>query len=115
MTLLVGRRAISGGVYWQVTRPDAPGVLVMVFPEQVATDAAVLDVSLPEIGREEWRTVDFDALREHLEPQPAAHLPGWAWGWVRATPADVGPSVCFEVTSEMVGASHGQGQGLRKE
>ncbi len=41
MTVLLGHLPMSGGVYWQVTRADDPSVLTMVFPEQVATDAAV--------------------------------------------------------------------------
>jgi hypothetical protein len=51
MTTLVGRRGVSDGVVWQITQPDDPGVLTMVFPEQVATDAAVPDVSPPKSGR----------------------------------------------------------------
>jgi hypothetical protein len=41
MAVLVGHRSISGGVYWQITQPDDPGVLTVVFPERVATDTAV--------------------------------------------------------------------------
>ena len=54
MVVLVGHRGISGGgIYWQITQPDDPDVLTMVFPEQVATDAAVPDVSLPELVGQE--------------------------------------------------------------
>jgi hypothetical protein len=103
MALLVGRRAISGGVYWQVTRAEDPGVLTMVFPEQVATDATVPDVSLPEVfGQEAW-TLDFDAVREHLDPQTAAYLPAWAMGRVGAKPSELGPSVRFDLTPAMFG------------
>jgi hypothetical protein len=42
MAVLVGHRGISGaGVYWQITQPDDPDVLTMVFPEQVATEPGV--------------------------------------------------------------------------
>jgi hypothetical protein len=103
MALLVGLTPIGGGVYWQVTQPDDPGVLTMVFPERVATDATVPDVSLPEVfGQEEW-TLDFDAVREHLDPQTAAYLPAWARGRVGATPSETGPQMRFDLTPEMVG------------
>ena len=50
MAALVGRQGISGrGVYWTITQPSDPDVLSMVFPEQVATDATIPDVSLPEV------------------------------------------------------------------
>jgi hypothetical protein len=79
MTTLVGRREVSDGVVWQITQPDDPGVLTMVFPEQVATDAAVPDVSPPEIGQEAWTgdfwTLDFDAVREHLDRHSSPHFP----------------------------------------
>jgi hypothetical protein len=39
---VVGLTPISGGVYWQVTRAVDPGVLTMVFPEQIATDGSAL-------------------------------------------------------------------------
>ena len=79
MAVLVGHRGISGaGVYWQITQLGDPDVLTMVFPEQVATDAAVPDVSLPEVvGQEAW-TLDFDAVRAHLESQSSSHFPAWA-------------------------------------
>src|SRR5215216_2256740 len=104
MAVLVGHRGISGaGVYWQITQPDDPDVLTMVFPEQVATDAAVPDVSLPEVvGQEAW-TLDFDAVRAHLESQSSSHFPAWARGQVGATPTEVGPSVRFDITPEMIG------------
>jgi hypothetical protein len=107
VTTLVGHRGISGGVMWQITQPDDPGVLTMVFPEQVATDAAVTDVSPPEIGQEAWTgdfwTLDFDAVREHLDRQSSPHFPAWARGQVSATPSEVGPSVRFDITPEMFG------------
>jgi hypothetical protein len=40
--VVVGLTPISGGVYWQVTRAVDPGVLTMVFPEQIATDGSAL-------------------------------------------------------------------------
>jgi hypothetical protein len=107
MTTLVGHRGVSGGVMWQITQPDDPGVLTMVFPEQVAMDAAVPDVSPPEIGQEAWTgdfwTLDFDAVREHLDRQSSPDLPAWARGQVGAAPSEVGPSVRFEITPEMFG------------
>ncbi len=45
MTVWVGHTGISGGVYWQIKQPDDSDLLTVVFPEQVATDAAVPDVS----------------------------------------------------------------------
>src|SRR5215210_8342429 len=51
MAMLVGLMPISGGVDWQITRADNPGVLTMVFSRQVATDAAVPDVSPPRSDR----------------------------------------------------------------
>jgi hypothetical protein len=103
MVVLVGHRGISGGgVYWQITQPDEPDVLTMVFPEQVATDAAVPDVSLPEVvGQEAW-TVDLDAVRAHLESQSFSHFPAWARGGVSATPSEVGASLRFDITPEMI-------------
>jgi hypothetical protein len=104
MAVLVGHRGISGaGVYWQITQPDDPDVLTMVFPEQVATDAAVPDVSLPEVVDQEAWTLDFDAVRAHLESQSSSHFPAWARGQVGATPTEVGPSVRFDITPEMIG------------
>jgi hypothetical protein len=102
MVGLVGHRGISGGVYWQVTLAGDPDVLTMVFPEQVAMDAAVPDVSLPAVGQEAW-TIDFNAVREHLHPETSSHSPPWARGQVSATPSEVGPSVHFDITPEMVG------------
>jgi hypothetical protein len=104
MVVLVGHRGISGGgVYWQITQPDDPDVLTMVFPEQVATDAAVPDVSLPEVvGQEAW-SVDFEAVRAHMESQSLSHFPAWASGQISATPSEVGPSVRFDITPEMFG------------
>ena len=104
MAVLVGHRGISGaGVYWQITQPDDPDVLTMVFPEQVATDAAVPDVSLPEVvGQEAW-TLDFDAVRAHLEWQSSPHFPAWASGQVSARPSVVRPQVRFDITPEMIG------------
>ena len=95
MAIMVGHKGISGaGVYWQITQPDDANVLTMVFPEQVATDAAVPDVSLPEVvGQKTW-TLDFDAVR--------AHFPAWARGQASATPSVVGPQVRFDITPEMI-------------
>jgi hypothetical protein len=94
---------MSGGVYWQVPGADDPDVLTMIFPEQVATDATVPDVSLPEVlGQEAW-TLDFDAVKEHLDPRTAEHFPTWARGQVSATPSEVGPSVRFDITPELLG------------
>jgi hypothetical protein len=103
MAILVGHKGISGaGVYWQITQPDDANVLTMVFPEQVATDAAVSDVSLPEVvGQKAW-TLDFDAVRAHLEAQSASHFPAWARGQASATPSVVGPQVRFDITPEMI-------------
>jgi hypothetical protein len=71
-------------------------VLTMVFPEQVATDAAVPDVSLPEVvGQKAW-TLDFDAVRAHLESQSASR------DQASATPSVVGPQVRFDITPEMI-------------
>ena len=107
MTTLVGRRGISGAVMWQITQPNDPDVLTMVFPQQVATDAAVPDISPPEIGQEAWTggfwTLDFDAVREHLDRQSSPHFPAWARGQVGAVPSEVGPSVRFDITPEMFG------------
>jgi hypothetical protein len=91
MVVLVGHRAISGaGVYWQITQPDDPDVLTMVFPEQVATDATVPDVSLPEVfGQKAW-TVDLDAVRAHLESQSFSHFLAWARGQASAIPSEWG-------------------------
>jgi hypothetical protein len=101
MAVVVGHRANSGGVYWQVTQPDDPSLLTMVCPEEVATDAAVPDVSLPEVvGQEAW-TIDFDAMRAQLGPQDSSGFPAWARGRVSATPSVVGPSVRFDFTPEM--------------
>ena len=45
----------------------------MVFPERVATDATIPDVSLPEVvGQEAW-TIDLDAVRAHLHSE-SQHL-----------------------------------------
>jgi hypothetical protein len=104
MVGLVGTQGISGGgVYWQITRPGDPNVLTMVFPERVATDATIPDVSLPEVfGQEAW-TIDFDAVREHLHPETSSHFPVWARGQVSATPSEMGPSVHIDITPEMFG------------
>ena len=104
MVVLVGRQGISGdGAYWTVTQAGDPDVLTMVFPEQVATDAAVPDVSLPEVvGEEAWK-IDFDAVRAHMHPETSSHFPVWARGQVSATPTEVGPSVRFDITPEMIG------------
>ena len=104
MVALVGRQGISGdGAYWTVTQAGDPDVLTMVFPEQVATDAAVPDVSLPEVvGEEAWK-IDFDAVRAHMHQESSSHFPAWARGQVRATPTEVGPSVRFDITPEMIG------------
>ena len=104
MVVLVGHRGISGaGVYWTITQPDDPDVLTMVFPEQVATDAAVPDVSLPEVvGQEAW-TLGLEAVRAHLESQSFSHFPAWARGQVSATPTEVGAGVRFDITPEMIG------------
>jgi len=104
MVALVGRQGISGaGVYWTLTQRDDPDVLSMVFPEQVATDATIPDVSLPEVfGQEAW-TIDFDAVRAHLHPEGYAQLPAWASGQVSATPSEMGPQVRFDIKPEMFG------------
>jgi hypothetical protein len=103
MAMLVGHRGISGaGVYWTITQPDDPDVLSMVFPEQVATDATIPDVSLPEVvGQVAW-TIDLDAVRAHLESQYSSHFPAWARGQVGATPTEVGASLRFDITPEMI-------------
>jgi hypothetical protein len=101
MTLLVGLMTISGRVRWQVTRADDPGALTMAVPEEIARNAEVPDVSHPEIGRGEW-TIDFDAVREHLDPH-AANLPAWARGRVGATPSETGGQARFDLTPEMFG------------
>jgi hypothetical protein len=107
MAVLVGHRGISGGVDWQITQPDDPGVLTVVFPERVATDTAVPDVSPPEVGQEAWTldlwTLDFDAVRAHLDSQSLSRLPTWARSQVSATPSEVGTSVRFDITPEMFG------------
>jgi hypothetical protein len=107
MVVLVGHKGNSGGVYWQITLPDDPDVLTMVFPEQVATDAAVPDVSPPEVGQEAWTldlwNLDFEAVRAHLESQSLSHFPTWASGQVSATPSEVGSSMRFDITPEMFG------------
>jgi hypothetical protein len=74
MAALVGKQGISGGgVYWTITQPGDPDVLSMVFPERVATDATIPDVSLPEVvGQEAW-TIDLDAVRAHLHSE-SQHL-----------------------------------------
>jgi hypothetical protein len=103
MAVLVGHRGVRGGVYWQITQPDDPDVLTMVFPEQVATDATVPDVSLPEVFGEEAWTIDFDAVRAHLGAEDFSGFPAWARGQVSATPSEVGESVRFDITQEMFG------------
>jgi hypothetical protein len=104
MVGLVGKRGISGGgVYWEVTQAGDPDVLTMVFPEQVATEAAVPDVLLPEVfGQEAW-TLDFDAVRAHLGSESFYRVPAWARGQISAVPSEVGPSVRFDITPEMFG------------
>ena len=103
MVVLVGRKGTSGGIYWRITQPEDPDVLTMVFPEQVATDAAVSDVSLPEVvGQEAW-TLDFEAVRAHLESQSLARFPAWASGQVSATPSELGPSIRFDIKPDMFG------------
>jgi hypothetical protein len=103
MVALAGQQGIrGGGVYWTVTQAGDPDVLTMVFPELVAMDADVPDVSLPKIGQEAW-TIDFDAVREHSHPETSSHFPAWARGQVSATPSEVGISVRFEITPEMFG------------
>jgi len=106
MVTLVGHRGASSGVYWQITRPGDPEVLEIVFPEQIATDTGVPDVEPPEIGQEAltrglW-TIDFDAVRAHLDQQSLSRFPAWASGQVSVTPSEVGPSVRFDITPEMV-------------
>jgi len=103
MVALVGRQGISGGgVYWTITQAGDPDVLTMVFPEQVATDATIPDVRLPEVvGQEAW-SIDFDAVRAHLHQETSSYLPAWANGQASATPYEVGPSVRFDITREMV-------------
>ncbi len=103
MVVLVGRRGTGGGVYWQITQPEDPDVLTMVFPERVATDAAVPDVSLPEVvGQEAW-TLDFEAVRAHLEWRSLSRFPAWASGQVSARPSEVGPSMRFDIRPDMFG------------
>jgi hypothetical protein len=104
MAILVGHTGISGaGVYWQITQLDDPDVLTMIFPEQVATDATIPDVSLPEVvGQEAW-PLDFDAVRAHLHQESFSHFPAWARGQVSAPPSEVGPSIRFDITPEMFG------------
>lgn len=104
MMVLVGQQGISGGgVYWTITQRGDPDVLSMVFPERVATDATIPDVSLPEVfGQEAW-TIDFDAVRAHLHPESFSHSPPWASGQASAIPSEVGPSVRFDITPEMIG------------
>jgi hypothetical protein len=103
MGVLLGHRGISGGVYWQITQPGDPDELTMVFPERVATDASIPDVSLPEVLGEEAWTIDFDAVRAHLESQSFSLFPAWARGQVSAIPSEVGPPVRFDITPEMIG------------
>ena len=104
MVRLVGMQGFSGGgVDWQITRLGDPSVLTMVFPERVATDATIPDVSLPEVfGQEAW-TIDFDAVRAHLHPEGYAQLPACASGQVSVTPSEMGPQVRFDITPEMFG------------
>jgi hypothetical protein len=102
MTLLVGLMNLGGRVFWQVTQADDPGVLTMAFPEQIAKNSEVPDVSPPEIDRGEW-TIDFDAVREHLDPRAADYLPAWARGRVGAAPSETGGQVRFDLTPEMFG------------
>src|SRR5215212_4393824 len=104
MAALVGQQGISGGgVYWTITQLGDPDVLSMVFPERVATDATIPDVSLPEVVGEEAWSVDLDAVRAHLESQSFSHFPAWARGQVSAVPTEVGPPVRFDITPEMIG------------
>jgi hypothetical protein len=103
MGVLLGHRGISSGVYWQITQPGDPDELTMVFPERVATDASIPDVSLPEVVGEEAWTIDFDAVRAHLESQSFSLFPAWARGQVSAIPSEVGPPVRFDITPEMIG------------
>ena len=101
MAVLIGRRASSGGAYWQITQPDDSDMLTMVFPEEVATDATIPDVSLPEgFGQEAW-TIDFDAMRDQLGSEDSSGFPSWARGRVSATPSEVGQMVRFDFTPEM--------------
>ena len=101
--VLVGHRGISSGVYWQITQPDDPDELTMVFPERVATDATIPDVSLPEVVVEEAWSVDLDAVRAHLESQSFSRFPAWSRGQLSAIPTEVGPQVRFDITPEMIG------------
>jgi hypothetical protein len=103
MAALVGKQGISGGgVYWTITQPGDPDVLSMVFPERVATDATIPDISLPEVvGQEAW-TIDLDAVRAHLHSESYSHFPAWARGQVSATPSEVGASVRFDIRPEMI-------------
>ena len=104
MVVLVGEQGIrGGGVYWTITQLGDPNWLTMVFPEQVATDATIPDVSLPEVfGQEAW-TIDFDAVRAHLEAQSFSHFPPWANGQASARPSEVGPWMRFDITPGMIG------------
>jgi hypothetical protein len=100
---LVGKQGISGGgVYWTITQTGDPDVISMVFPERVATDATIPDVSLPEVvGQEAW-TIDLDAVRAHLHSESSSHFPAWARGQVSATPSEVGALVRVDITPEMI-------------
>ena len=101
--VLVGHRGISSGVYWQIMQPDDPDELTMVFPERVATDATIPDVSLPEVLGEEAWSVDLDAVRAHLESQSFSRFPAWSRGQLSAIPTEVGPQVRFDITPKMIG------------
>src|SRR5829696_6670853 len=61
----------------------------------------------PEVGQEaltlDFWTLDFDAVRAHLEWQSSPHFPAWASGQVSARPSVVGPQVRFDITPEMIG------------
>jgi hypothetical protein len=93
MVVLTGHVGTSGGVYWQITQPDDPDELTMVFPERVATDATIPDVSLPEVVGEEAWSVDLVAVRAHLESQSFSHLPAWSRGQLSAIPTELHPVV----------------------
>ena len=83
MVALVGRQGISGdGAYWTVTQAGDPDVLTMVFPEQVATDATVPDVSLPRgprrgsLGNRLRRRESTHASRDFLTLPRVGQGPG---------------------------------------
>ena len=90
MAMLVGLMPISGGVDWQITRADNPGVLHAGTPRAGCHRRSRPRCLAPEVGQEAW-TLDFDAVRNHLHPETSSHFPAWARGQLSATPSEVGP------------------------